>query len=275
MKHREAASWEEAFGEVRLWRCPQGTVVPPFPAVPDPVMQLDVPDRRWGDMWRAATEQLRGPHMWGFLAAEVAPVAHAMEMIGLHAEAARIYDYFLGSPGVKSDGDFANPEGSLEWAKSMRHDMGYSHEGTHCSTGRLLLSMADRFFLTGDKEWFQRNRARLQAAADWIIRERRGYMQGIPNREALHVVGLLPPSMMGDYALPASDWHWFYFDNAFAVQGLSRFADVLMELDPAAGQKYRQKRTPSVPTCAGQWTEIQPWRRCAQREMARTAATFR
>ena len=54
----------------------------------------------------------------------------------------------------------------------MRHDMGYDHDGTHASTGRLLLAMADRYFLTGDKEWFQRNRLRLQAAADWIIRQR-------------------------------------------------------------------------------------------------------
>jgi hypothetical protein len=121
----------------------------------------------------------------------------------------------------------------------MRHDMGYSHEGTHCSTGRLMFSMMERFFLTGDKEWFQRNRARLQAAADWIIRERNAYMQDIPNRKDLHVVGLMPPCMMGDYALPACDWHWYYFDNAFALQGLSRFADVLMEFDPPAGRKYR------------------------------------
>jgi len=240
-EHREAVSWEEAFREVRLWRCPKDTPVPAFPAVPDPVMQVDVPDPRWVGMWGTATEQLRGKHMWGNLAAEVAPVAHAMEMTGLHAEAAKIYDYFLASPGVKSDGDFSDPSGSLEWAKHMRHDMGYSHEGTHCSTGRLLLSMTERYFLTGDKEWFLRHRVRLQAAADWIIRERRNYMQGIPNREALHVAGLLPPSMVGDYALPACDWHWYYYDNAFAVQGLSRFADALMEIDPAAGRKYREE----------------------------------
>ncbi len=238
-EHREAASWDEVLREVRLWRCPAGTAVPPFPPTPEPAMQVQLPDQRWVDMWRTATDQLRGRHMWGNLAAEVAPVAHAMEVVGLHDEAAKIYDYFLASPGVKSDGDYADPSGSLEWAKSMRHDMGYSHEGVHCSTGRLMFSMMERFFLTGDKEWFQRNRARLQAAADWIIRERNAYMQDIPNRKDLHVVGLMPPCFMGDYALPACDWHWYYFDNAFALQGLSRFADVMMELDPPAGGKYR------------------------------------
>jgi hypothetical protein len=238
-EHREAASWDEVLREVRLWRCPAGTAVPPFPPTPEPAMQVQLPDQRWVDMWRTATDQLRGRHMWGKLAAEVAPVAHAMEVVGLHDEAAKIYDYFLSSPGVKSDGDYADPKGSLEWAKSMRHDMGYSHEGTHCSTGRLMFSMMERFFLTGDQEWFHRNRARLQAAADWIIRERNAYMQDIPNRTDLHVVGLMPPCMMGDYALPACDWHWYYFDNVFALQGLSRFADVMMEFDPPAGRKYR------------------------------------
>lgn len=238
-EHREASSWDEALREVRLWRCPTGTTVPSFPVTPEPAMQVELSDRRWVDMWRTATDQLRGKHLWGHLAAEVAPVAHAMEVIGLHDEAEKIYDYFLASPGVKSEGDYTDPQGSLEWAKGMRHDMGYSHEGTHCSTGRLLFSMMDRVFLTGDKEWFKHNRVRLQAAADWIIRERKSYMQGIPNRNDLQAVGLMPPCMMGDYALPSCDWHWYYFDNAFALEGLSRFADVMMEVDPGAGRKYQ------------------------------------
>ncbi len=29
----------------------------------------------------------------------------------------------------------------------------------------------------------------------------------------------MPPCQTGDYALPASDWHWDYFDNVFALQG--------------------------------------------------------
>ena len=58
--------------------------------------------------------------------------------------------------------------------------MGYSHDGTHASTGRLLFAMADRYFLTGDKQWFQRNRDRLQAAADWIVRQRAIPLKDVP-----------------------------------------------------------------------------------------------
>jgi hypothetical protein len=202
-------------------------------------MQVRVPDPRWTDMWRVATYQLRGRHMWPTLAFEVGRVTRAMELVGLHAETVKLYEYFLQSPGVKADGDYSDGKGSLEWAKHMRHDMGYSHEGTHCSTGRILFSIAERYFLTGDKEYFLKHRARLQEAADWIIRERNSYMQDIPNRKDLFVAGLMPPCMLGDYALPACDWHWYYGDDALALQGLQRFADALADFDPEGGRKYR------------------------------------
>jgi hypothetical protein len=155
--------------------------------------------------------------MWGGLAFEVGRVAHEMDMVGLHNEADKVYEHFLKAPGAKSDGDYTDGDGALEWATSMRHDMGYSHDGTHASTGRLLFAMSERYFLTGDKEWFQRNRARLQAAADWIIRQRTLYMKDIPNRQNLFVAGLMPPCMLGDYALPTCDWHWYYVDNALSL----------------------------------------------------------
>jgi hypothetical protein len=224
--------------QVRLWTCPEGTELRPFPAVPEPRMQVELPDPGWTAAWRAASDQLTGEHMWGGLAFEVGRVAHEMNLIGLHAEADKVYEHFLGSPGVKPDGDYSDGEGALEWATSMRHDMGYSHDGTHASTGRLLFAMAERYFLTGDADWFQRHRARLQAAADWIIRQRRQYLQEAPNRAELFVAGLMPPGMLGDYAIPSCDWHWYYVDNALAVQGLRRFADALMALDPEAGRAY-------------------------------------
>ncbi|MHB9064163.1 MAG: hypothetical protein ACYC4B_10255 [Pirellulaceae bacterium] len=240
-EHPEAASWEELMREVRLWTCPPGTAVPRLPQVPDPAMHVRLPDRHWSDAWRAASHQLRGQHMWGGLAFEVGRVAHQMDLVGLHDEADKVYAHFLKSPGVKSDGDYADGDGALEWATAMRHDMGYSHDGTHASTGRLLFAMAERYFLTGDKEWFQRNRARLQAAADWIIRQRTLYMKDTPNRQDLFVAGLMPPCMLGDYAIPSCDWHWYYVDNALALQGLQRFADALTELAPEAGRKYREE----------------------------------
>ena len=102
--------------------------------------------------------------------------------------------------------------------------------------------MAERYFLTGDKEWFQRNRARMQAAADWIIRQRKSLHEGYSQPAGTaSVAGLMPPTMLGDYALPSCDWHWYYVDNALSLQGLRRFADALAEFDPEAGRKYRDE----------------------------------
>jgi len=101
--------------------------------------------------------------------------------------------------------------------------------------------MCERYFYTGDKEWFIQHKVRLQEAADWIIRQRTQYMKDIPNRDKLFVAGLMPPHQMNDYAMPACDWRWYYSDNALALQGLQRFADVLMVVDPKAGKKYQNE----------------------------------
>ena len=238
-EHREAASWDEVMREVRLSTCPAGTTAPPFPRVDEPSMQVELSDVRWTDAWRAATQQLRGKHMWGGLAFEVARVAHDMDLIGLHVESNKVYDHFLAAPGAKSDGDYSDGQGAFEWATTMRHDMGYSHDGTHASTGRLLYAMAERYLLTGDRAWLEQRVARMQAAADWIIRQRRTYLQDVPNRQDLFVAGLMPACMLGDYAIPSCDWHWYYVDNALSAQGLQRFADAVSDLDPALGQKYQ------------------------------------
>ena len=61
--------------EVRLWTCPAGTAVPPFPQVQDPPMQVQLPDAALdGDLasglqpttWRAHVGRagLRGRAAW-------------------------------------------------------------------------------------------------------------------------------------------------------------------------------------------------------------------
>jgi hypothetical protein len=238
-EHRETASWEDLMREVRMWTCPEGTELKPFPTVDAPAMEVQVPDPGWTAAWNAGYTQLKGRHLWGGLAHEVGRVVRVQDMLGLHTQADEVYDHFLKSPGIKSDGDFTDGSGSLEWAASLRHDMGYSHDGTHASTGRLLFAMAERYFLTGDRGWFEKNLPRLRAAADWIIRQRTLYMMNTPGRENLFTAGLMPPCMLGDYALPACDWHWYYSDNAFALQGLQRFGDALAEFDGESGKKYQ------------------------------------
>ena len=234
-EHPEAASWEEVMRHIRLME----PTLPPIVPVEDPPMQVRVPDERWPDAWRRAALQLKnGPYSWWTLAEEVARPINAMDLVGLHEVSAKHLDYWLKTPGVKPDGDFVDGEGGLEYAKSMKYGIGWSHDGTLPSTGKILFTLAERYFLSGDKQWFQKNRARMQAAADWIIRQRELYLKDIPNRQNLAVAGLQPPQMATDIGHGTCRWFWHLFVDGFSYQGLRRFADALSEVDAEAGKKY-------------------------------------
>ena len=181
----------------------------------------------------------RGKGGYGYLALEAGQPIRATDLSGNHDTATRRLQYWLDAPGVKPDGDFVDGAGGFEYGKTMKWDIGWYHDGTHPQTGRVLYAMAEHFFLTGDKEWFQKNRGRMQEAADWIIRQRTAYLEGIPRREQLAVAGLQPPQMLGDIGLGMCAWRWFFIHDAFSLQGLRRFADALAEFDPEAGRKYR------------------------------------
>ena len=65
-------------------------------------MQVQLPDARWNDAWRAASHQLKGKHMWGGLAFEVGRVAHDMDLVGLHDEADKVYAAFLAGARARN-----------------------------------------------------------------------------------------------------------------------------------------------------------------------------
>lgn len=242
-EHPEAASWEEVMRNVKLAHCPPGTVIAPlspFEEPPAAAMRVALSDERWTDAWRRASWLLKiGKGGWQGLALEAAPAIRATDLSGNHETAARRLEYWLKAPGGKPDGDFVDGAGGIEYATSMKYDIGWSHDGTHPQTGRMLFTMAEHYLLTGDKQWFQKNRARMQAAADWILRQRAEYLQGIPNRRELEVAGLQPPQILGDIALGKCWWRWYLIHDAFSLQGLRRFADALAESDPEAARRYR------------------------------------
>ena len=167
---------------------------------------------------------------------------HAADLIGSHDTSARRFEYWLNCPGnIKPDGDFVDGDGSFEYGKSMKYDIGWSHDGTHTGTFLLLSAMADRYLLTGDKAWFEQNRARIQRAADWIIRQRREYLKDVPNRDQLWTAGLLPPMVLGDTYLGKCMWFWYSATDAMSVQALDRWAQALEDFDPAAAKRYREE----------------------------------
>jgi hypothetical protein len=244
-RHAEPGSCEDALRQVKLPGGKEGTAIPPvrpFEEPPETAMRVQVPDERWNDAWRRASWQLKiHKGGWQGLSFEAAPILRAADLVGLHETSAKRFDYWLKAPGVKPDGDFVDGDGSFEYGAAMKHDIGWSHDGTHTGTFLLLFAMSDRYLLTGDKVWFEKNRARIQAAADWLIRQRRRYMRDVPNRDRLEVSGLLPPMVLGDTYLGKCLWLWYICTDAMSVQALDRWADALEALDPPAAKPYRDE----------------------------------
>jgi hypothetical protein len=144
----------------------------------------------------------------------------------------------LALPGTKGDGDYVDGDGCFENAKSMFNDVDYGFDGSHGGTGGLLGAMAEHYFLTGDREWFQKYADRMRKTADWIIRQRALYLQEAPNRQDLWCAGLMPPHVLGDMQWGKSQRRWWYCVDGWSCEGLRRFGEALRDFDPAAAKKY-------------------------------------
>ena len=243
--HREA-TWDDAMREIALPLLPRGTPLPPYRRVADPPMQVEVPEKRWTDAWRMGVAHLEtGELTYMDLALEAPRPIRAMDSVGLHDTAARWLDGFLQRPGTPGDGDFNDGSGNFCTGKLFHETAiidcpGYdTYELVHNGgTGRILYDLAEHYLLTGDAAWFKKNQWRMQAAAEWIIRQRRLYLSGLPNREELGVAGLQPPQHIADCAWGQSEWKWYVNIEAWYVQGLRRFAEAMAEIDPDAAGRY-------------------------------------
>jgi hypothetical protein len=244
-EHPEA-TWDEATREITLPMLPQGTTLPPYKQVADPPMQVQVPEARWGDAWRIGVSQLqKGELTYMNLALEAPRPIHGMDVVGLHDTAAKWLDSFLQRPGAPSDGDFSDGSGNFSTGKLFHETAIINHPGYETyelvhngGSGRILYDLAEHYFLTGDAQWFKENQWRMQAAAEWIIRQRALYMKDIPNRSELWVAGLHPPQHIADCAFGESEWKWYANIDAWYYQGLHRFAEAMAEVDPGNAGKY-------------------------------------
>ncbi len=249
-EHREA-TWDEAMREIALPLLPRGTALPPYKHVADPPMQVEVPEARWVDAWRMGVSKLRtGELTYMGLALEAPRPIRDMDLVGLHDSAAKWLESFLERPGTPSDGDFQDGSGNFCTGKlfheaAISNAVGVPHPGYDTyelvhngGTGRILYDLAEHYFLTGDTKWFKTNQWRIQAAAEWILRQRTRYMQDVPNREALAVAGLHPPQHIADCAWGQSEWKWYANIDAWYYQGLRRFGEAMAEVDSSHAAKY-------------------------------------
>ncbi len=247
-EHQEA-TWEEAMREIKLPLLPPATTLPAYKQVEDPPMQVEVPETRWQDAWRMGVSNLRkGELSYMNLALEAPRPIHAMDAVALDDTAAKWLDGFLQRPGDLADGDFNDGSASFSLGRLFHGTAiiacpGYPSNETYelihnGGTGRILYDLAEHYFLTSDAKWFKKNQWRMQAAAEWIIRQRNSYLKDVPNRENLAAAGLHPPQHISDCAWGYSEWKWYTVIDAWYCQGLRRFAEAMREVDSENAARY-------------------------------------
>ncbi len=236
VRQREEQTWDGAMKALH-----GSKPLPPYPKPEfEPMAQIDVPESRLNDAWRVGAWHLlrvqkKNPQgHWVFSDFPYDTLAHETHLI------LRVLD-LMGMPEPSRDGLAmwleATRKGRLN---GMFTDMqgcllGIQWDNAHCGgAGLLLWQMAEHYAFTGDKDWLRKAAPKLQAHADWIIRQRHSFMKDLPGRERLWTHGLLPPHNIWD----SENWRPWYETDTNCYLGLKRFAEVIADVDADAGQKY-------------------------------------
>jgi hypothetical protein len=212
---------------------------PAFPQPPEePPMKIDVPDDAAMNAWRLAYWHVKRRcvkegdtymfHIYPYIALlgqESWRLFLAVDLLGEHAMTQSGFTPWFKSQGqMVARGMFSSKEGAFNvsgW--DLNHGQGH---------GSMLYAMGQHYLLSGDKAWLTQHLASLKAGAEWVVRERKQWIDKVgPNAWSS---GLIPPCELGDYA----DWRSLYQTNAFYWRGLKYVAMAIAEADAEAGAKY-------------------------------------
>ena len=203
-----------------------GVPLPPHPQPAfTPPMQVEVPDARLTAQWKLGAwhilrhtptvqngKRLFNDYPFGVLASETYMILRALDLMGLHKEAADGLDQWLRlpmehhiTPGHGGDQEY-HP-----WALSDR-PLGLFADGVGCFThaegaagaggsmdgvsgmgpGAIMFALAEHFRLTRDMNWLRANAPRMKANAEWILRQRQVLSHILPGGQRLWSKGLQP-----------------------------------------------------------------------------------
>jgi hypothetical protein len=252
-------TWEDAVAAMH-----PGETLPPHP-VPSlsPAMEVEVPSERLTAQWklgsrhilRRSTQDQSGKwhfndYPFGILASETYMILHALDLQGMHKEAADGLDQWLslplepkvipGSGGHhgwalpdRPLGLFSDGKGCLTHAEGIP-GVGGHMDGVHAmGPGAIMFTLTEHFRLTGDLEWLKLHAPRMKANAQWILRQRHLLADVIPGGQRLWSKGLQPAHVV----TPDSErMHMqFYESEAYYWLGVKRMAELLVLIDPKEG----------------------------------------
>jgi hypothetical protein len=254
-------TWEGAVAAMHL-----GEALPPHPKPEfEPAMQVEVPDERLTAQWKlGAWHILRrslkdengkwhfNDYPFGILASETYMILRALDLQGMHKEAADGLDQWLnlpvelkvvpGSGGhhqwARPDrplGHFSEGKGCLTHAEGIPGAGGHM-DGVHCmGPGAIMFTLMEHFRLTGDLDWLRASAPRMKANAEWILRQRHLLASNLPGGQRLWSKGLQPAHVV----TPDSErMHMqFYESEAYYWLAVKRMAELLTLIDPQEGAR--------------------------------------
>jgi hypothetical protein len=258
-------TWEQA---VRAFH-PQIKELPPHPK-PDfePPMQVEVPCERLTAQWKlGAWHILRhtaktpegkwffNDHPFGILAAETYMILRALDLQGMHKEAADGLDQWLslpmqpkaqpggwqGTPRCPDDrpyGNFSSGHGCFTHAVGPK-GVGGHMDGAHCfGPGAIAYTMCEHWGLTADTAWLKTHAPRMKANADWVLGQRKLLAEILPNGQQLASRGLQPAHVVTP---DSGSMHMqFYETEAYYWLAVQRMADMLATIDPVEARRYAE-----------------------------------
>ena len=237
-----------------------------------PPMQVEVPCERLSAQWKLGVDHIlnkkdlnppiKGPDgkwrfndsPYGVLASETYLILRALDVMGMHKEARDGLHQWLSLPvelnvvlGPRPAGQVRHQQGTLRDRPLGLYSegrgcfanaegppgVGDNMDGTHGNgAGSIAFAMNEHFLLTGDRDWLERNVARIQANAEWILRQRQWTSTLVPGGERLWCKGLQPAVQISSDKSCGSGFFMQYFVTdamySLAVGGL---AGLLAPLD--------------------------------------------
>ncbi|MGD0089596.1 MAG: hypothetical protein ABSE73_06710 [Planctomycetota bacterium] len=293
-------TWEDAVAAMQ-----PGKPLPPHPKPPfEPAMQVEVPCERLAAQWKLGAwhilrRSVQDPNgKWSFqdfpfgiLASETYMILRALDLQGLHKEAADGLDQWLKLPlepkvvpGQGGHHGWALPDRPLghfsDGLGCLTHaagppGAGGNMDGVHAmGPGAIMFTLIEHFLLSGDLDWLKANAPRMKANAQWILRQRQLLAANLPSGSRLWSKGLQPAHVV----TPDSErmHEQFYESEAYYWLGVKRMAALLALVEPDEGAKlaaeaeaYRQDLlaaidrsialTPVVPVRDGTYRSFVPF----------------
>jgi len=240
----------------------------PRPAL-EPAMQIEVPSTRLTDQWRlgawhilrrSAQDDAGKWHFndfpFGILASETYMILRALDLQGMHREAADGLAQWLTLPmeprivpGAGGHnhwalpdrplGHFCDGKGCLTHAEGLP-GVGGHMDGVHgMGPGAIMFTLLEHFRLTGDLDWLKASAPRMKANAEWILRQRRLLAGLVPGGERLWSRGLQPAHVV----TPDSErMHMQYYETeAYDWLAVQRLAEALALIDPAGSGRLERE----------------------------------